>query len=107
VFRDASDVLTERTPRNLSVDAIAQRAQAVPRVAAIHDIHVWAVCPTLVCMTAHVEVEEMSVREVMDVVAELRARMRDEFGILHSTFEVETPRGGSRSSARPAGPVAA
>ncbi len=91
LFRDGTDVLTERTPRNLSIAAIEASAGAVPRVAAIHDVHVWAVCPTLVCMTAHVEVEEMSVHEVMGVVGELRARMEREFGILHSTFEVETP----------------
>lgn len=98
LFRDAWDVLTERTPRNLSLDAIARSAARVPRVSAIHDIHVWAVCPTLVCMTAHVEIEEMSVREVMGVVASLRTRMEKEFGILHSVFEVETPPSSSTAS---------
>jgi cobalt-zinc-cadmium efflux system protein len=91
LFRDGTDVLTERMPRNLSLAAIESSAGRVPRVVALHDVHVWAVCPTLVCMTAHVEVEEMSVHEVMKVVAELRGRMQREFGILHSTFEVETP----------------
>jgi cobalt-zinc-cadmium efflux system protein len=94
LFRDASDVLSERTPRNLSIDVIARSATSVPRVAAIHDIHVWALCPTLVCMTAHVEVEEMSLTEVVAIVAELRRRMEEEFGILHSTFEVESVRPG-------------
>jgi cobalt-zinc-cadmium efflux system protein len=61
----------------------------VPDVAEVHDLHVWAICPTLVCMTAHVEVRDMSVREGMAVVEELRRRMADEFGILHATFEVE------------------
>ncbi len=90
LFRGGWDVLTERTPRNLSVDAIERSALSVPRIVALHDLHVWAVCPTLVCMTAHVRVEEMSVRDGMDVVAELRDRMADEFGILHAVFELET-----------------
>lgn len=90
LFGGAWDVLTERTPRNLSVSDIERSALAVPRVIALHDLHVWAVCPTLVCMTAHVRVEEMSVRDGMDVVAELRDRMADEFGILHAVFELET-----------------
>ena len=90
LFRDGVDVLTERTPRNLSVDAIERAARAVPHVAQLHDLHVWAVCPTLVCMTAHVQVDDISLRDSMKVVAELRARMAEEFGILHSVFEVET-----------------
>jgi cobalt-zinc-cadmium efflux system protein len=93
LFRDAWEVLTESTPRHLSLDAIVASARRVPRVTEVHDLHVWAVCPTLVCMTAHVEVEEMSVREGMEVVEALRGRMRDEFGILHATFEVEARRG--------------
>jgi|HubBroStandDraft_1064217.scaffolds.fasta_scaffold01887_14 cobalt-zinc-cadmium efflux system protein len=89
LFRDGWEVLTESTPRHLSVDAIIASARRVPAVSEVHDLHVWAVCPTLICMTAHVQVREMSVREGMAVVEELRNRMAEEFGILHATFEVE------------------
>ncbi len=67
-----------------------ESALQVPRVTGVHDGHVWAVCPTLVCMTAHVSVDEMSVRDGMEVVRTLREKMEDEFGILHAVFEVET-----------------
>jgi len=96
LFRSGWDVLTERIPRDLSVVEIEKSALGVSRVAGIHDLHVWAVCPTLVCMTAHVRVEEMSVRDGMEVVAELRRRMADEFGILHAVFELETDAGRGR-----------
>ena len=89
LFRGGWDVLTERTPRNISLPAIERSAMAVPKVVGLHDLHVWAVCPTLICMTAHVRVEEMSVRDSMDIVTELRNRMADEFGILHAVFELE------------------
>jgi cobalt-zinc-cadmium efflux system protein len=93
LFRDGWEVLTESTPRHLSIDAIVGAARAVPNVAEVHDVHVWAVCPTMVCMTAHIEVNEMSVREGMAVVAALRRRMEEQFGILHATFEVEARAG--------------
>ena len=101
LFRGGWDVLTERIPRDLSAEAIERAALAVPRVVEVHDLHVWAVCPTLVCMTAHVRVEEMSVREGMEVASTLRARMAEEFGILHSVFEVEAGPSATRS-VRPA-----
>jgi cobalt-zinc-cadmium efflux system protein len=89
LFGGGWDVLTERMPRHLSAAAVEKVALSVPRVTEVHDLHIWAVCPTLVCMTAHVRVEEMSVREGMDVASTLRTRMAEEFGILHSVFEVE------------------
>ena len=89
LFRAGFEVLTERTPANLSLDRIAASARSLPNVLEVHDVHVWAVCPTLVCMSAHVRISEMSVRESMTVVAELKRTMEEEFGILHSVFEVE------------------
>lgn len=89
LLRGGWDVLTERTPRGLSVDAISRAATAVPGVREIHDVHVWAVCSTLVCLTAHVQIREMSLKESVGVVQRLREAMENEFGIVHATFEVE------------------
>jgi cobalt-zinc-cadmium efflux system protein len=94
LFRDGWDILAERIPRGLSVEAITTSALGVPGVEGIHDVHVWAVCSSLVCLTAHVDVEEMSLKESMRVVAKLRERIEREYGIVHSTFEVEGPSGG-------------
>ena len=100
LFRDAWEVLTERTPRHLSLDAIEQTARGVPGVRDLHDVHVWAVCPTMICMTAHVGVDEMTVARSMDVVAEIRAAVEREHGILHSTFQVETDAEAARRAKR-------
>jgi cobalt-zinc-cadmium efflux system protein len=89
LFRGGWEVLTESTPRHLSIEKIRSAALGVPHVAEVRDLHVWAVCPTLVCMTAHIQVTDMSVREGMAVVEELRRTMEEQFGILHATFEVE------------------
>jgi cobalt-zinc-cadmium efflux system protein len=89
LFRDGWDVLTERTPRHLSVEAIARSALSVDGVAEVHDVHVWAVCSSLVCMTAHVGLRDMSLKDATGVVTQIRDRMENDFGIVHSTFEVE------------------
>ncbi len=93
LLREGWEVLTERTPRGLSVDAITRSALAEPGVTGLHDVHVWSLCSTLVCMTAHVGVKEMSLHQSVAVVERLRGRMEREFGIVHSTFEVEAPPG--------------
>jgi cobalt-zinc-cadmium efflux system protein len=95
LFRDASDILTERTPRGISVDEIAAVALKVPGVAGIHDIHVWSVCSSLVVLTAHVDVPDLTMSQSMEVLSELRSRIEQEFGIAHSTLELEGPRSGA------------
>lgn len=89
LLRGGWEVLTERTPRGLSVEAITRSALSVPGVSRLHDVHVWAVCSTLVCLTAHVEVRSMSMTEGMAVIRQLRQKMEDEFGIVHATLEIE------------------
>lgn len=98
IFRGAWDVLTERVPRGLSLVSLTASITSVPRVKAVHDLHVWAVCPTFVCLTAHVEVEEMTLGECASATDELRHTVERAFGIAHSVFELETE---STSSAGP------
>ncbi len=99
LLRGGWEVLTERTPHGLSVASITEAAQSERGVTGVHDVHVWAVCDTLVCLTAHVGVEEMTMAEGMDVIRRLRERMEREFGIVHATFEIEAaPRGAAAPS---------
>jgi len=94
LFREGWDVLTERTPRRLSVETVSRAARNVPGVTDIHDVHLWSVCSTLVCMTAYIRVDESSLAGAVGVVAHLRERMEHDFGILHATFEIELPERG-------------
>lgn len=91
LLRGGWAVLTERIPPGITLDGITRSALSVPGVTEVHDIHVWAVCSSLVCMTAHVEVREMTLRDGMAVVERLRDRMEKDFGIVHATFELEAP----------------
>jgi len=91
LLRGGWEVLTERTPKGISLEEVTRTALAIPGVNEVHDVHVWAVCSTLVCMTAHVGVREMTLKEGMSVVRQLRERMERDFGIVHATFEIETP----------------
>jgi cobalt-zinc-cadmium efflux system protein len=92
IFRGGWDILTERVPRGLSMNSLIQTLESAPRVRDVHDVHVWSVCPTLVCMTAHVGVEEMPMSECASVTDELRHRVEQRFGIVHAVFELETER---------------
>ncbi|MCI4363283.1 MAG: cation diffusion facilitator family transporter [Thermoplasmata archaeon] len=89
LFREAWSSLSERIPAHLSVEKILRVARGVPEVEDLHDIHVWSVCSSLVCMTAHVATRQLTVLQAMGVVADLKERMSSELGIVHAVFEVE------------------
>ncbi len=89
LFRESWATLSEKVPKDLSVEAIVRTARSVPNVEGLHDVHVWSVCSSLVCMTAHVRTADISVRDSMRVIAQLRERLADDFGIVHAVFEVE------------------
>lgn len=98
IFRGAWDVLTERVPRGLSLPAVAAALESVRHVQQVHDLHVWAVCPALVCLSAHVQVEDMPVSQCGLVTAELRSRVETQFGIVHAVFELESGSAGTSRS---------
>jgi len=93
LFRGSWTSLAEGIPSHLSVEMITQAARTIPEVEDLHDIHVWSVCANLICMTAHVRVSNVSVRESMEVLERLRRKMADQFGIVHAVFETETQPG--------------
>jgi cobalt-zinc-cadmium efflux system protein len=82
-------VLAEQVPPHLDVGAVTTAILSDPAVSEVHDLHIWAVCPTLVCMTAHLRVGGTTLSEGIDAVARTRRRMEEQFGILHCVFEVE------------------
>jgi cobalt-zinc-cadmium efflux system protein len=89
IFRGAWDVLTERVPRGLSLTALTESIKSDPRVREVHDLHVWAVCPTFVCMTVHVRVEATTLADCANLTSNLRHEIEQSFGIAHSVFELE------------------
>ncbi|MCI4344730.1 MAG: cation diffusion facilitator family transporter [Thermoplasmata archaeon] len=90
LFRDSYRLLTDKMPQGLSVERVRATALRVPGVRELHDVHVWAICSNFTSLTAHVLLADVSVRQSMVVITELRRRMASELGIDHAVFEVET-----------------
>jgi cobalt-zinc-cadmium efflux system protein len=90
IIRDSWDSFTERMPKHISMEEVIRVATRVPNVEDVHDVHIWSVCSSLICMTAHVRISNVTVKESMEILSALRERMANDFGIVHAVFEVET-----------------
>ena len=90
LVKRSAHILLEGTPEWLDVENMQLNLRArVPEICGIHHVHVWGLTPQYVMLTMHVLLE----REHGDttvVVRRVKQLLREDFGIRHSTIEVET-----------------
>lgn len=90
LVRRSAHILLEGTPEWLDIaDIQAKIISTVPDVSGIHHVHVWCQTPQNLMLTMHVVLDE-SVADVTAVVRSVKQILQAEFGINHSTIEVET-----------------
>src|SRR5947209_8246407 len=58
LVRESVDVLLESTPAHIPMPAVRSQLEAIPGIESVHDVHVWAVTPAVVAMSAHCIVRE-------------------------------------------------
>lgn len=92
VLRDSVLVLLEAAPRGLEVERVGAAMAGRPGVVEVHDLHVWCITPQFPTLSAHVLVHPGD--DCHAVRRDLEELLRDEFGIGHTTLQVEHREGG-------------
>ena len=83
-------ILLEGAPEWLDVDDMQDKIRRkVPVVASIHHVHVWGLTQQDLMLTMHV-VFAPCPDDMTGVVRDIKGVLKDEFGISHSTIEIET-----------------
>ena len=87
ILRDSTEILLEATPRGLDLESLGRRLATAPGVVEVHDLHVWTITSGFPALSAHVLVrpgEDCHGRR-----RELERLLHDEFGIGHTTLQVD------------------
>ena len=89
LLRQAGHVLMQGVPAGLDIDDVRDAMQAVPGVATVHDLHVWALGSKEPILTAHVLLADSAgdADGVRQAVAEM---LHARFDIDHATLQVES-----------------
>jgi cobalt-zinc-cadmium efflux system protein len=87
LLRETVAVLMEGAPGHIDVDRVRQAIGAVSGVRSVHDLHVWTITSGRVALSAHVCADESE--PAARLLRAVQARLRDEFGITHTTVQVE------------------
>lgn len=88
VVRDSAHILLEGAPAGIDPRSIASDLrQAIPAVIDVHHVHVWSLTEERAIVTLHARVGEG--RPPERATAEIKARLRQRFGVTHATVEIE------------------
>ena len=89
LVKRSGHVLLEGAPDWLNVETMQEQiVAAVPGVAGIHHVHVWGLTPQQLMLTMHLTLNE-PVESQSHVVRSVKTFLKSEYGIGHSTIEVE------------------
>jgi cobalt-zinc-cadmium efflux system protein len=88
ITKDAGHILLEGAPTGLDVREVQKDLEAsIPEVLSIHDIHAWCLNEERPLMTLHARVSEATPPE--EIAAAIKARLKQSYGIVHATVEIE------------------
>jgi len=88
LFRDSLHLMFDGVPSSIDLDAVRAELEALPGVAAVHDLHVWASGTTETVLTAHVVTPAGHPDDAF--FRDAAQRMRERFGIGHVTLQAST-----------------
>lgn len=92
MLRDVVDIVMERAPRGVDLEAVGKDLQMLPGVASVHDLHCWNLMPGKPLLAVHVvrapEADSDAVRRAVT------RHCGERLGISHVTIQVEEAGGG-------------
>lgn len=89
LFRESVDVLLEAAPKDLDLVEVRQHILDMDGVLEVHDVHAWVITSGMSALSAHVVVDDTPGRADGRVLDRLAECLRVDFGIDHSTFQLE------------------
>jgi cobalt-zinc-cadmium efflux system protein len=90
LVQQSGHVLLEGAPAWLDRDEMQRKiVERVPEVQGIHHVHVWGLTPQDLMLTMHVRLTP-GVTDATPVVRRVKSTLQQDYGIGHSTIEIET-----------------
>ena len=87
LLSECTNILMEGTPGDIDMRRLRLAISEIPGVQGIHDIHVWFISTGLYSMSGHLILNDGV--NPQDVLKQVSSMIQDEFGITHTTIQVE------------------
>ncbi|MEU0042985.1 cation diffusion facilitator family transporter [Streptomyces werraensis] len=87
LVRESGRIFLEAAPAHVDPDALGDKLVAQPSVVEVHDLHIWQITSGEAALSAHIMVEPGS--DCHTVRRDLEERLRNDYGITHTTLQVD------------------
>jgi cobalt-zinc-cadmium efflux system protein len=87
LLKESVDLAMDVVPAHIDPVAVEKYLASLPEVTAVHDLHIWAMSTTEVCLTAHIVTSRSTLDDAW--LASARRELHSRFLIHHSTLQVE------------------
>jgi len=89
ILRESTHILLEGRPRETRIEEVARAILAVEFVQEVHDVHIWSLGGGHNAMSCHARIPDMHMDECEKILAAIQKKVAEEFGIEHSTVQLE------------------
>lgn len=90
MLKEVIHILLEGAPSSIRLDDVVKTILAVEGAKEVHDIHVWSITSYIHNLTAHLVVNRENQHNIDGILNEIKNRISDEYGITHTTIQIET-----------------
>jgi cobalt-zinc-cadmium efflux system protein len=88
LLKHSVNILLEGAPIGFDLKKLEQQLRQLPGVVGTHDLHVWTITSGIDAMSGHLVVADGADQQAVLLAA--RAALHEEFGIDHTTIQIET-----------------
>jgi cobalt-zinc-cadmium efflux system protein len=88
LVRDTVSIFLNLTPKGFSVEKLVRNITNMPDVIDVHDVHLWPVAHNNIAFSAHVLVDDKTLKEVETTKKNIEQMLREN-GVSHSTLQIE------------------
>lgn len=87
LLRDSLNLAVDAVPRHVNTSEVRTYLLGLPRVAEIHDLHIWGMSTTDTALTAHLVMQRMPADD--QFLHDVSVALMQQFGINHATIQLE------------------
>jgi cobalt-zinc-cadmium efflux system protein len=89
IQRESAHVLLEGRPREMRVEEVARAILTVEGVSEVHDVHLWSLGAGHNALSLHARVPDMHLDECERILSAIQEKAAKQFGIGHTTVQLE------------------
>lgn len=87
---EALHILAEGAPKTVNQQEVIQEVLSISGIKGLSDLHLWCLSNEVVSCTLHIEVGNVTVQEGEVIICRVQDALRERFGIVHSTIQMES-----------------